>query len=106
MLQHVRDRARTLSRGASTRRQQTLTRSADYIVAGEEEVNSQRVATPPMERRLRTLRNGAIAFGQAVGQFFGVTEDSQAGNNETVGWAEIAQQSAQVCMCMCVIWGS
>ena len=71
------------------------------MVGGEQEITIQPPPTPPMERRWRTLRNGARAFGQVVGQFFGVTEDSQAGNSETVGWAEIAQQSAQVCVCVC-----
>jgi len=73
------------------------------MVGGEQEVTIQPPPTPPMERRLRTLRNGARAFGQVVGQFFGVTEDSQAGNSETVGWAEIAQQSAQVCVSLCLL---
>ena len=44
----------------------------------------------------RTLRRGTIAFGRAVGDFFGVTEESQQGNNESMGWGQVAQRRAEV----------
>lgn len=44
----------------------------------------------------RTLRRGTIAFGRAVGDFFGVTEESQQGNDESMGWGQVAQRRAEV----------
>jgi len=67
----------------------------DYAVGGEQPIPSE-PSTPIMERGFRTLRNGSRAAAQILGRFFGVTEDSQMGNTESVGWAEVAQQSAQV----------
>lgn len=94
MLQHVRDRARSLARDASFRRQ-TQPRSVNYAVGGEQPIPEES-STPMMERGFRTLRNGSRAAAQIIGRFFGVTEDSQMGNTEEFGWAEVAQQSAQV----------
>lgn len=90
----MRDRARSLTRDASFRRQ-TQPHSVDYAVSGEQS-NLESSATPIMERGFRTLRNGSRVAAHAIGRFFGVTEDSQIGNTETFGWAEVAQQSAQV----------
>ena len=90
----MRDRARSLARDTSFRRQ-TQPRSVDYAVGGEQPI-AEESSTPIMERGFRTLRNGSIAAAHMIGRFFGVTEDSQMGNTESIGWAEVAQQSAQV----------
>ena len=90
----MRDRARTLARDATFRRR-TQSRSVNYAVGGEQPIPEEST-TPIMERGFRTLRNGSIAAAQIIGRFFGVTEDSQMGNTEEFGWAEVAQQSAQV----------
>lgn len=74
---------------------QTRPRNADYAVGGEQPTAAESSA-PLMERSFRTLRNGSLAAAHMLGRFFGVTEDSQMGNAESVGWAEVAQQSAQV----------
>jgi hypothetical protein len=42
------------------------------------------------------LRRGGIALGRAVGDFFGVTEASQQGDEDNVGWEQVAQLSAEV----------
>ena len=90
----MRDRARTLARDVSFRRQ-TQPRSITYAVGGEQPI-AEVPSTPIMERGFRTLRNGSMAAAHIIGRFFGVTEDSQMGNTEEFGWAEVAQQSAQV----------
>ena len=94
VLQHVRDRARSLARDVSVRRQ-TQPRSVDYTVS-QEHPNTEESSMPIMGRGFRTLRNGSRAAAHMIGRFFGVTEDSQMGNTESFGWAEVAQQSAQV----------
>ena len=94
VLQHVRDRARTLARSMSFGRQ-TRPRNVDYVASGEQPTSAE-PPVPIMERSFRTLRNGSIAAAHMLGRFFGVTDDSQMGNAESVGWAEVAQQSAQV----------
>ena len=94
VLQHMRDRARSLGRDMSLRRQ-TQPRSVNYVVGGEQPIAEEQ-PTPIMGRGFRTLRNGSIAAANIIGRFFGVTEDSQMGNTESYGWAEVAQQSAQV----------
>ena len=94
ILQHMCDRARSLGRDMSLRRQ-TQPRSVNYAVGGEQPIAEEQ-PTPIMERGFRTLRNGSIAAANIIGRFFGVTEDSQMGNTESYGWAEVAQQSAQV----------
>ena len=94
VLQHMRDRARGLGRDMSLRRQ-TQPRSVNYAVGGEQPIAEEQ-PTPIMERGFRTLRNGSMAAANIIGRFFGVTEDSQMGNTESYGWAEVAQQSAQV----------
>ena len=94
ILQHVRDRARSLSRSMSLRRH-TQPRSVDYAVGGQQPT-AMDPPTPIMERGFRTLRNGSLAAAHMLGRFFGVTDDSQMGNAESVGWAEVATQSAQV----------
>lgn len=42
------------------------------------------------------MRRGTLAFGRAVGDFFGVTEASQQGNDESMGWGQVAQIRAEV----------
>ena len=54
ILQHVRDRARTLARDASFHRQ-TQPRSVNYAVGGEQPI-AEVPSTPIMERGFRTLR--------------------------------------------------
>ena len=34
--------------------------------------------------------------GRAVGNFFGVTEESQHGSANTVGWEEVSERRAEV----------
>ena len=94
ILQHIRDRARSLARDTSLRRQ-TQPRSVTYAVGVEQPI-AEESSAPLFERGFRTLRHGSIAAAHIIGRFFGVTEDSQLGNTESVGWAEVAQQSAQV----------
>ena len=101
VLQHVRNRARSLSRDASFRRQ-TQPRSVSYAAGGEQPI-AEESSTPMMERGFRTLRNGSRAAAHIIGRFFGVTEDSQMGNTESIGWAEVAQQSAQVKINMYIV---
>ena len=87
---------RTLNREATSRRR-TQSRSAEYAGTNQGEQSiAPESSMPVMERGFRTIRNGSRAVGQVLGRFFGVTEDSQTGNTESFGWAEVAQQSAQV----------
>ena len=44
----------------------------------------------------RSLARGGIAFMGAVGDFFGVTEQSQAGTADAMGWREVHQRIAEV----------
>ena len=67
----------------------------DYAVGGEQSIAKGSV-TPTMERGSITLRNGSLAAAHILGRFFGMMEDSQMGNTESYGWAEVAQQSAEV----------
>ena len=42
----------------------------------------------------RTLRHRAGQFGHAVGNFFGLTEESQRGNANRIGWEEFTERRA------------
>ncbi len=44
----------------------------------------------------RTLRRGGAALGRAVGNFFGVTDESQHGSANTVGWEAVSVNRAEV----------
>ncbi len=44
----------------------------------------------------RTLRRGGVALGRAVGNFFGVTDESQHGSATTVGWEAVSVNRAEV----------
>lgn len=43
----------------------------------------------------RTLRHRAGQLGHAVGNFFGLTEESQHGNANRIGWEEFTERRAQ-----------
>ena len=47
----------------------------------------------------QTLRWGTSQFGRAVGNFFGVTESSQHGTADTVGWEQVSEIRAEVRGC-------
>ena len=42
----------------------------------------------------QTLRRGGARLGRAVGNFFGVTEESQHGTSDQLGWARVGEMSA------------
>lgn len=44
----------------------------------------------------RTLRRGGAILGRAVGNFFGVTEESQHGTANTIGWEEVSERRVEV----------
>jgi len=53
----------------------------------------------------QTLRWGTSQFGRAVGNFFGVTEASQHGTSDTIGWEQVSGIRAEVSVCVCVCVG-
>ena len=44
----------------------------------------------------RTIRRGGEAMGRAVGNFFGLTEESQVGSGENMGWQDVTRRRAEV----------
>ena len=42
----------------------------------------------------QTLVRGGAALGRRIGNFFGVTEESQYGTSEQAGWAQVSEASA------------
>ena len=42
----------------------------------------------------QTLRRGGALLGRAVGNFFGLTEESQHGTYEQMGWGRLGEMSA------------
>ena len=43
----------------------------------------------------QTLARGGALLGRRIGNFFGVTDESQYGTSEQVGWNQISQASAE-----------
>ena len=43
----------------------------------------------------QTIRRGGVRLGRAVGNFFGVTNESAYGSSNQVGWARVGEQSAE-----------
>lgn len=42
-----------------------------------------------------TIRRGGARLGRAVGNFFGVTDESAYGTSDQVGWAHVGERSAE-----------
>ena len=43
----------------------------------------------------QTFRRGGAILGRAVGNFFGITNESAYGTSDQVGWARVGEQSAE-----------